>query len=265
MTLEVIIPAYNCVSTLPRTLDSLVAQSNPAFTVLLVDDCSTQDLTQITNQYSDKLSISYVRNSENVGCGMTRQRGMDETKADYITFLDSDDILLPGAIDTWLKEIDRTSPEVIYSPFFFVAKDRILVKKDGIFMCHAKVYSVDFLKKYDIREHPEVLCVDDGYLNWQVFDLAKSVSILREPAHAYINTAGSITHSTKFLRNLLSDSPKAKKLACEKIRRFKNDPLKKFFEVNQSIQTMLTEEESNHKLLMDKIRNEMFRNTNNPN
>lgn len=265
MDLEVIIPAYNCEDTLRRTLDSLVAQTNGDFTVLLVDDCSTQDIATIVNSYVDKLSIRYIRNETNVGCGMTRQRGMDETKADYITFLDSDDILLPGAIDTWLKEIYRITPEVICSPFFFATKDRMLVKKDGIFMCHAKVYSVDFLKKYDIREHQDVLCIDDAYLNWQVFDLAKSVSILREPAHVYINTSGSITHTVKFLKNLFVDSHRANKLACEKIGRFKGDPLEKFAEVDQSIRAMLKEEEPNHNLRMDQIWNDMFHNTNNPN
>jgi glycosyltransferase involved in cell wall biosynthesis len=172
VNLEIIIPAYNCETTLKRTLNSLVAQTNKAFTVLLVDDCSTQDIRTIADDYKDKLSIQYVRNTENVGCGMTRQKGIDETKADYITFLDADDILLPNAIDLWLNEINQTKPEVIYSPFFFFTKECISIRQNGFFMCHGKVYNVNFLKKYDICETPEVLCVDDAYLNWQVFDLA---------------------------------------------------------------------------------------------
>ena len=265
MDLEVIIPAYNCKNTLKRTLDSLVAQTNSDFTVLLVDDCSTQDICAIVNSYVDRLSIRYVRNSKNVGCGMTRQRGMDETKADYITFLDADDILLPNAIATWLQEIQRTEPEVIYSPFFFVTKDRITVRQDGFFMCHGKVYNVDFLRKYDICESQQVLCIDDAYLNWQAFDLAQSIVLMREPTHLQIDTSGSITHSIKFLRNVFFDSLRAQRLACEKISRFKENPLKNFYVISSRVRAMLKEEESNHKLLMDQIWNGMFRNTNNPN
>lgn len=181
MKLEIIIPAYNCAATLPRTLESLIAQTSQNFTVLLVDDCSTQDIASIVTEFRDKLSIKYVRNQKNLGCGMTRQKGIDETKADYIAFLDADDIFLPNTVDVWLSEINKTGPEVIYSPFFFVNKEGISIRQDGFFMCHGKVYRVNFLKEYDIRESPEALCVDDAYLNWQVFDLAKRISILREP------------------------------------------------------------------------------------
>lgn len=186
---------------------------------------------------------------------MTRQKGIDETKADYITFLDADDILLPNAIYLWLDEIYKNEPEVIYSPFFFVTKDRIVVRQDGFFMCHGKVYNVDFLKKYDISESPEVLCVDDAYLNWQAFDLARSIVLMREPTHVQFDTSGSVTHSVKFLRNIFFDSPKARRLACDKIRRFKENPLENFYIINNQVQAILKKEEANHKIIMDQILN----------
>lgn len=253
MTLEVIIPAYNCVSTLPRTLDSLVAQSNPAFTVLLVDDCSTQDLTKIVDSYQGKLSIRYIRNETNVGCGMTRQRGMDETKADYITFLDSDDILLPGAIDTWLTEIDRTSPEVIYSPFFYATGGEITLRKSTFAMCHGKAYNINFLRKYDIREHESVKCEDDIYLNWQVFDLAQNISLLREPTYVQIDTAGSVTNTREFRLRVLRDNIEARELAREKIARFRSEPFSNYYKVRKQAYTMLQIEEPKYRIQMDEI------------
>jgi glycosyltransferase involved in cell wall biosynthesis len=223
--------------------------------VLLVDDCSTQDIASIVDSYKDKLSIRYIRNAENVGCGMTRQKGIDETKADYITFLDSDDILLPNAVNLWLDEIRKTKPDMIYSPFFFVTKDSILIRQDDLLMCHGKVYNVNFLKKYDIGESPEVLCIDDAYLNWQAFDLAQSVSILKQPTHVQIDTKGSITHTKKFLSNLFFDLPRARRLACNKIGRFKENPFENFCTINHRVKSMLKEEEANHKTIMDKILN----------
>lgn len=253
MYLEIVIPAYNCENTLKRTLNSLVAQTNHAFTVLLVDDCSTQDILSIVDGFRDKLSIKYIRNQENIGCGMTRQKGIDETDADYIAFLDADDILLPNAVDVWMQEINLSRPDVIYSPFFFVTKDSAIIRENGFFMCHGKVYRVSFLKEYDIGESPEVICVDDSYLNWQVFDLATTVSILRELTLVQIDTASSVTHSVKFLRNILCDSFTARQLACEKIERFKEEPLKKFNAVKRQVQTMLKAEQENHKKIMETI------------
>jgi glycosyltransferase involved in cell wall biosynthesis len=63
--MTVIIPAYNCSHVLPRALNSLVKQSDKDFSVVLVDDCSTEDLSIIVNQYKDKLNITHIYTSEN--------------------------------------------------------------------------------------------------------------------------------------------------------------------------------------------------------
>ena len=47
--INVIIPAYNCRATLGRTLSSLVAQTDTNFEVIVVYDCSTEDLKSIVD------------------------------------------------------------------------------------------------------------------------------------------------------------------------------------------------------------------------
>ena len=70
--IDVIIPAYNCEKTLARTLSSLVAQTDSDFHTIVVDDCSTQDIKSIVNDFSKQLNITYIRNEANMGCGMSR-------------------------------------------------------------------------------------------------------------------------------------------------------------------------------------------------
>jgi glycosyltransferase involved in cell wall biosynthesis len=238
-TIDIIIPAYNCCNTIERTLNSLVEQTNQNFTVLVVDDCSTQDISSIVGNYKDKLSIQLVRNPENRGCGMSRQRGMDETKAEYISFLDSDDVLLPNAVDIWLKEIEKSKPDAICTPFFYAEREKIKLEVRGFFMCHGKVYNVDFLRKYDIRESEQVKCLDDSYLNWQVFDLARNVSLLKEPTYVYIETEGSVTKSVSFIRESACDVKRAYTLAKKQIARFKENPLSKYHEVDNKVMNIL--------------------------
>ena len=96
--INVIIPAYNCRTTLGRTLSSLVAQTDPNFEVIVVDDCSTEDIKSIVDDYRDKLSIVYIRNERNLGCGMSRQVGIDNATQKFITFLDSDDMFMPYTV-----------------------------------------------------------------------------------------------------------------------------------------------------------------------
>lgn len=236
--IEIIIPAYNCAPTLGRTLDSLEQQNSKDFTVLLIDDCSSQDIFSIVERYKECLNIKYIRNETNRGVGMTRQRGMDETQAEYITFLDADDIFLPNAIEDWSKDIDANKPDVIYSPFIYVWSKGYRIS-DHFWMCHGKVYKTSFLKQYDIRESEQVICIDDGYLNWQVFDLANNISILTMPTYIQINTKSSVTNTEKFKKNLHEDVKRAKDLAAKQIIRFIDCPFHRYQEMNLKIRQLV--------------------------
>lgn len=250
--IEVIIPAYNCISTLKRALNSLVVQTNKQFTVLLIDDCSTQDIYSIVDSYRDVLSIQYVRNDVNVGVGMTRQRGIDETQADYIAFLDADDMLLPNAIDDWNKEIEHNKPDAISSPFLYVWMCGSKVT-DYFWMCHGKVYKTSFLRYYDIREDERVKYIDDGYLNWQVFDLAQKVSLLTAPTYVQIFTKGSVTDSREFRKAAAEDVAIAKKLAIKQISRFKDNPFDNYEKFYDKVRELVYMSEQDNKKLLKTI------------
>lgn len=234
--MEIIIPAYNCTKTLGVALDSLVAQTNKNFTVLIVDDCSSQDIYSIIEQYSDKLNIRYVRNEQNVGCGMTRQRGMDETTADYIAFLDSDDRLLPEAIDIWTREIQVNRPDVIYSPHMRMRGDKLSHHTPTpLHMCHGKVYNVEFMRRYDIQESEDIKCNDDLYLNLQAFSLAQKVSILDTPTCLWVYTEGSITTQKGFAWRATAERKLTFDLAASRVSRFKSNLLEQYKELDRKI------------------------------
>ena len=71
---NVIIPLYKSHKTLPKLLDSLVAQTKPMFMVTLVNDSDGLDYTEIVNEYKRRgLHISYIVTPENGGPGNARQ------------------------------------------------------------------------------------------------------------------------------------------------------------------------------------------------
>jgi glycosyltransferase involved in cell wall biosynthesis len=191
---------------------------------MVVDDCSTQDIYPIVEQFADKLSIRYIRNDTNVGCGMTRQRGIDETEADYITFVDSDDILTPKAVDVYLSEIERSCPDVIASTFLLKTDDNVKVRMCNFEMCHGKVYKVAHLRKYDIREAPEVTCADDYYLNYQVFSLTDKVSFLDAITSVQIDTPTSVTHEPGFFARGIKESGMVKCMSEKQVSRYLTGP-----------------------------------------
>lgn len=255
--LEIIIPAYNCSNTLNRTLDSLVYQTNKNFKVLIIDDCSTEDIKSIINTYFDKLDIAYIKNEKNIGCGMTRQVGIDNSKADYISFLDADDILLPNAINDWLAEINRNQPDVICSPFLYSKQNTLDVKTDGFFMTHGKVYNTNFLQKYDIRESDQVRCNDDIYLNWQVFDLAEKISLLKTFTNIYYIREDSVSHSKGFTFWATVEIRKAENLAKQQILRFKDNPLQQYNRIQKQFEQMLFEEREYFTQQIEKIKHKV--------
>lgn len=194
--INVIIPAYNCRSTLGRTLASLVAQTDANFEVIIVDDCSTEDIKPIIDDYANKLNIIYIRNEQNLGCGMTRQVGIDNATHKFITFLDSDDMFMPYTVETF-NSIIETNPDTEYLHSYFyeqVIIDRnpaLFLWKDNYTACHGKLYNIDLIKKYNIRNSPEVKWADDSFFNSMCSELM-SMSTINIPTVLWVNNKNSI-------------------------------------------------------------------------
>ena len=194
--INVIIPAYNCRTTLDRTLSSLIAQTDPNFEVIVVDDCSTEDIKSIVDDYTNKLNIIYIRNEQNLGCGMSRQVGIDNATQKFITFLDSDDMLMPYTIETF-NSIIEANPDTEYLHSYFYEQividnnPAIYLWKDNYTACHGKLYNVELIKKYGIRNSPLVKWADDSFFNSMCSELM-NMSIINVPTVLWTNNKNSI-------------------------------------------------------------------------
>ena len=204
-TIEIIIPAYNCTSTLHRTLASLESQTDGNFSVHIVDDCSTEDLTDII-QYHNKLNLLVTHNKVNLGCGMSRQVGIDSSNAEYIAFLDSDDVLMPYTVETW-KNMAKQSPDIdMFHSYFYEQTTNdsgvqiLKLVTDGFTWCHGKLYKSSFIKKHDIRNHPEIKYMDDSFFNSMCSELGK-MSIIPIPMYMWLNNNASITRNGKMTQD----------------------------------------------------------------
>ena len=194
--INVIIPAYNCRTTLGRTFSSLAAQTDPNFEVIIVDDCSTEDIKSIVDDYTNKLNIIYIRNEQNLGCGMSRQVGIDNATQKLITFLDSDDMFMPYTIETF-NSIIEANPDTEYLHSYFYEQividnnPAIYLWKDNYTACHGKLYNVELIKKYGIRNSPLVKWADDSFFNSMCSELMNT-SIINVPTVLWTNNKNSI-------------------------------------------------------------------------
>ena len=96
---SIIVPVYNTEKYLKRCLDSIKSQSFKDYEVIIVNDGSTDNSSDIISKYSYK-----VINQENQGLSMARNNGVKASIGDYLIFLDSDDYIEKDL----LKEINKS-------------------------------------------------------------------------------------------------------------------------------------------------------------
>lgn len=220
--LNIIIPAYNCTATLGRTLASLVAQTDPDFSVIVVDDCSAENLLPIVEDYANKLHIHYIRKPENQGCGMARQTGIDNATASHFTFLDADDILMPYAVEVFNEHI-KAHPdcEYVHSHFYEqtvtqTGNPAYLLHTNGFVWCHGKLYSAEAIKRHGIQNSPLIRWADDSFFNSMCSELLK-MEIIPQPMVIWTNTKTSAMRKEDPFRERtkVKDFMTAMLLSCE--------------------------------------------------
>ncbi len=109
-TVSVCIPTYNRKDYLKETLDSCFAQTYKDYEVVIVDDGSTDGTEDMLKDA--RYDVRYYW-AEHIGQAAARNKLIELAQGEYITFLDSDDLLFPNAVQKLMDVIDSYSPEVV--------------------------------------------------------------------------------------------------------------------------------------------------------
>jgi glycosyltransferase involved in cell wall biosynthesis len=109
--ISVIIPTYNRASVLPRSIASVLAQDEPDFELIIVDDCSTDDTRTYVATLVDA-RIRLVPSDRNVGTAAARNLGLSAGRADVVALLDDDDTYLPRRLSAPLAILANHSDVV---------------------------------------------------------------------------------------------------------------------------------------------------------
>lgn len=104
--ISIIVPVYNARTTLRRCIDSVLSQNYSDLELILVDDGSDDGSDELCLEAANKDNRIKVLIKKNEGVSATRNRGLDAATGDYVVFLDSDDILFPGALVALMSGCD---------------------------------------------------------------------------------------------------------------------------------------------------------------
>lgn len=120
----VIIPVYNTERYLSRCVDSVITQTLENIEIILVDDGSSDNSGQIADAYTHKDSRIRVFHQKNMGAAEARRTGIRISIADYLFFVDSDDEILPTAVETLYRRCIDNNLDIVYGAYM-----RILSQK----------------------------------------------------------------------------------------------------------------------------------------
>lgn len=111
--ISIIMPVYNSEKYIGHTIESILAQSQKNFELILVDDGSKDSSGAICDRYAAKDERIKVIHKENQGICATRNRGLAEAVGRYIAFCDNDDEFLEGLLKDNLQLADRYDADVV--------------------------------------------------------------------------------------------------------------------------------------------------------
>lgn len=109
---SIIIPTYNRAEFIGKTLESVLSQTYTDFEVIIVDDGSTDGTQEIVESLKDE-RIRYIY-QENGERGKARNTGMAIANGNYLTFLDSDDLLYLHHLELASQNIEKYSFPFVY-------------------------------------------------------------------------------------------------------------------------------------------------------
>lgn len=126
--ISIIVPVYNVEKYLPRCIDSILSQTFTNFEVLLIDDGSKDRSGAICDEYARKDDRVYVVHKENGGVCSARNAALDVAKGDWLYFVDSDDVILPNALETFMFLI-KSKTKFVMAGFTISEEKGILVEQ----------------------------------------------------------------------------------------------------------------------------------------
>lgn len=114
LDLSVIVPCYNVEKYVAQCLDSLLCQrTRYTFEIIAVNDGATDGTGRILDEYASRFDALHVINRENGGLAAARNTGISEARGKYLTFVDSDDYVSDGFIESAMSAAIRENADVV--------------------------------------------------------------------------------------------------------------------------------------------------------
>lgn len=134
---SIITPSYNSADFISDTIKSIQEQTYNNWELLITDDCSTDNSTDIINSFIEKDNrIKLYKLDKNSGGGVSRNNSIKEARGRFIAFCDSDDLWTPDKLEKQVKFMIDKDVAFSYGSYILCNEEGVAI---GINICLSKL------------------------------------------------------------------------------------------------------------------------------
>lgn len=215
--ISVIVPIYKVENYLNCCINSIINQTYKNLEIILIDDGSPDNCGKICDDFKKEDIRIKVIHEKNNGIGSARNKGLNICNGEYISFVDSDDYIMPNLIESLYDEIydcdyvscgytrvdSKGNQENIFSP-----KDKIILTgKDALYKHYSTDNTIENINCiyvwgklfrrtiWDELRFPEGILFEDIYIMPQILLKCNKVKFINYAGYYYRKVEGSITNN----------------------------------------------------------------------
>lgn len=219
--ISVIVPVYNVEKYLNRCVDSILKQTYQDIEIILVDDGSTDSSGTICDEYKKLDSRIKAVHINNSGAAKARNVGLDMVNGDYISFIDSDDWILPNFLENLFNLCNENNCDIAKCETIDVKNENFQienVEKNVVVYSqreiineiyrNQKLYNVAVMNKLYKKHIFSKLRFKEGIINEDEEILCKiilnsnKIAVTNEILYCYFLSNNSVTRSKFRKKNL---------------------------------------------------------------
>jgi len=209
--LSVVIPAYNSARTLARAIESVLAQTEPDFELIVADDGSSDDTAAVAERFAAAdPRVQVMRIEPNGGKPRALNRVLPQARGRWIALLDADDWYAPARLAVLTALAEREGADIVADNQYFVDFEtgarvatafdpalpaRRLMPPDLIsdhagrrfdFALLKLVVKAEFVRRHDLRFHEDARMVEDFFFLFDCLAAGGRVWVSPVPLYSYV-------------------------------------------------------------------------------
>ena len=206
--ISIIIPYYKKREYISETINSVLNQSYRKFEILIIyDDDNLSDLNYLEKLFQSEEKIRIIKNSQTIGAGLSRNKGIQNSKGEYIAFIDADDIWKKYKLENQINFMKKKKIKISHTTYQIIDKnDRVLGERvsrnfekvdDLIKSCDIGLSTV-ILKKEIINDEtkfPNLKTKEDFVLWLKILQRNISINSLNENLTSWRKLENSLSSS----------------------------------------------------------------------